>query len=152
MTNSQLFIELVHRLDSYDDAAVLTLLLSLGADRVPIRSTLGQLRQNYLGGLLTPNRVSLAVDHLKAHGLVEVDAPTVRLRRSRYGELSVDRDAVLALLRQPMVYAEYTPGLSEAPIPLLRDAAWVAEPDDLPLTAAPGLRGILPGRNRSPTK
>jgi hypothetical protein len=152
MTNSQLFIELLHRLDSYDDAVVLTVLLSLGADRVPIRSTLGQLRQNYLGGLLTPNRVSLAVDHLKAQGLLEVDAPTVRLRRSRYGELSVNRDAVLALLRQPMVYAEHTPGLSEATIPLLRDADWSEPVDDHLVPVGLELRGVLPGRNRSPRK
>jgi hypothetical protein len=152
MTNSQLFIELVHRLESYDDAVVLTVLLSLGADRVPIRSTLGQLRQNHLGGLLTPNRVSLAVEHLQSQGLLSVEMPTVRLRRSRYGELMVDREAVLTLLRQPMVYAEYTPGLSEAVIPLLRDTQWGDLATDDPLPSAPALRGVLAGRNRSPSR
>lgn len=153
MTNNRLFIELLHRLESYDDAVVLMVLLTLGADKLPIRATLGQFRQSHLGGMLTPNRVAVAVEHLQNHGLLHMDMPTVRLRRSRYGELSVDRDAVLALLRQPMVYTEHMPGISEAVIPLLRDAVLdteLAEPP--PVTTTVVLQGLLPGRNRSPSR
>jgi hypothetical protein len=152
MTNTRLFIELLHRLESYDDAVVLMALLALGADKLPIRATLGQFRQSHLGGMLTPNRVSLAVEHLQTQGLLQMDMPTVRLRRSRYGELSIDREAVLALLRQPMVYTEHMPGITEAVIPLLRDTVWDAELDELPAPSSVTLQGVLPGRNRSPSR
>ncbi|MFM8900963.1 MAG: hypothetical protein ACKOF9_13600 [Burkholderiales bacterium] len=153
MTNTRLFIELLHRLENYDDAVVLMVLLTLGADKLPIRATLGQFRQSHLGGMLTPNRVAVAVEHLQNHGLLHMDMPTVRLRRSRYGELSVDRDAVLALLRQPMVYTEHMPGISEAVIPLLRDAVLDTELAELPpVTTTVVLQGLLPGRNHSPSR
>jgi hypothetical protein len=152
MTNTRLFIELLHRLESYDDAVVLMVLLALGADKLPIRATLGQFRQSHLGGMLTPNRVSLAVEHLQNQGLLRMEMPTVRLRRSRYGELSLDRDAVLALLRQPMVYSELMPGISERVVPLLRDTVWESEFEELPTPTTVAVQGILPGRNRSPSR
>ena len=151
MTNTRLFIELLHRLESYDDAVVLMVLLALGADKLPIRGTLGQFRQSHLGGMLTPNRVSLAVEHLQNQGLLHVEMPTVRLRRSRYGELSVDREAVMSLLRQPMLYTELMPGISETVVPFLRDTLWESEFDELPVPTT-ALQGVLPGRNRSPAR
>jgi hypothetical protein len=152
MTNNRLFIELLHRLESYDDAVVLMVLLALGADKLPIRATLGQFRQSHLGGMLTPNRVSLAVEHLQSRGLLHMEMPTVRLRRSRYGELSVDRQAVQALLCQPIVYTELMPGISETVVPLLRDTVWDSEFDELPMPTTTALQGVLPGRNRSPAR
>ena len=81
-----------------------------------------------------------------------MEMPTVRLRRSRYGELSLDRDAVLALLRQPMVYTELMPGISERVVPLLRDTVWESEFEELPTPSTATVQGILPGRNRSPSR
>jgi hypothetical protein len=96
--------------------------------------------------------VSLAVEHLQNKGLLHMEMPTVRLRRSRYGELSLDREAVLALLRQPMIYTELMPGISERVVPLLRDTVWDSEFEELPMPVTTSVQGILPGRNRSPSR
>lgn len=116
MTYNDLFIELLHRLESYDDAMALSVLLALGADEVPVVCTVGQLRQTHMAGALTPNRVALSVDRLESRGLLKVSR---RSGRSRLVEFSADRDAVANLLSNPIPYARCTPGTKGLPVPFL---------------------------------
>ncbi len=116
MTYNDLFIELLHRLESYDDAMALSVLLALGADEVPVVCTVGQLRQTHMAGALTPNRVALSVDRLEARGLLKVNR---RSGRSRLVEFTAERDAVADLLSTPIPYARCTPGTKGLPVPFL---------------------------------
>ncbi|MFM8899425.1 MAG: hypothetical protein ACKOF9_05670 [Burkholderiales bacterium] len=119
MTYNDLFIELLHRLESYDDAMALSVLLALGADEVPVVCTVGQLRQNHMAGALTPNRVALSIDRLESRGLLKLRR---RSGRSRLVEFAADRDAVAALLKSPFAYARCTPGNQSLTVPFLKRA------------------------------
>ncbi len=117
MNYNDLFIELLHRLESYDDAMALSVLLALGADEVPVVCTVGQLRQNHMAGALTPNRVALSIDRLENRGLLKLHR---RSGRSRLVEFFADRDAIAALLQNPIAYARYTPGNQNLTVPFLK--------------------------------
>ena len=117
MTYNDLFIELLHRLESYDDAMALSVLLALGADEVPVVCTVGQLRQNHMAGALTPNRVSLSIDRLESRGLLKLHR---RSGRSRLVEFFADREAISALLQSPITYTRYTPGNKDLAVPFLK--------------------------------
>jgi hypothetical protein len=119
MTYNDLFIELLHRLESYDDAMALSVLLALGADEVPVVCTVGQLRQNHMAGALTPNRVALSIDRLESRGLLKLRR---RSGRSRLVEFAADHDAIAALLKSPFAYARYTPGNQSLTVPFLKRA------------------------------
>jgi hypothetical protein len=117
MNYNDLFIELLHRLENYDDAMSLSVLLALGADEVPVVCTVGQLRQNHMAGALTPNRVALSIDRLESRGLLKLQR---RSGRSRLVEFFADRDAIGALLQNPIAYARYTPGNQNLTVPFLK--------------------------------
>ncbi|MFY7940652.1 MAG: hypothetical protein ACOVOX_07050 [Burkholderiaceae bacterium] len=117
MTYNDLFIELLHRLESYDDAMALSVLLALGADEVPVVCTVGQLRQNHMAGALTPNRLALSMDRLENRGLLKLHR---RSGRSRLVEFFAQRDAVSALLQNPFAYTRYTPGNQSLTVPFLK--------------------------------
>ncbi len=132
MTYNDLFIELLHRLESYDDAMALSVLLALGADEAPVLCTVGQLRQNHMAGALTPNRVALSLDRLEARALLRLRR---RSGRSRLVEFSANREAVTALLKNPLAYARCTPGNRSLAVPFLRQLADSEEQvglDDMP--------------------
>jgi hypothetical protein len=116
MTYNDLFIELLHRLESYDDAMALSVLLALGADEVPVVCTVGQLRQSHMAGALTPNRVALSIDRLENRGLLKLHR---RSGRSCLVELGADREAIAALLQNPVAYARCTPGNQGLTVPFL---------------------------------
>jgi hypothetical protein len=117
MTYNDLFIELLHRLESYDDAMALSVLLALGADEVPVVCTVGQLRQNHMAGALTPNRVAVSIDRLEHRGLLKLHR---RSGRSRLVEFFANREAIAALLQNPIAYARYTPGNQNLAVPFLK--------------------------------
>ncbi|XVJ69680.1 MAG: hypothetical protein HEQ39_08505 [Rhizobacter sp.] len=123
MTYNDLFIELLHRLESYDDAMALSVLLALGADELPVVCTVGQLRQNHMAGALTPNRVALSIDRLENRGLLKLHR---RSGRSRLVEFGADREAISALLHNPIAYTRYTPGNQNLTVPFLRRSAGAA--------------------------
>lgn len=120
MTYNDLFIELLHRLESYDDAMALSVLLALGADEAPVVCTVGQLRQNHMAGALTPNRIALSIDRLENRGLLKLRR---RSGRSRLVEFYADRDAIAALLKSPFAYARCTPGNQSLTVPFLKRAS-----------------------------
>jgi hypothetical protein len=117
MTYNDLFIELLHRLESYDDAMALSVLLALGADEAPVVCTVGQLRQNHMAGALTPNRVALSIDRLENRGLLKLHR---RSGRSRLVEFFAERVAIDALLQNPIAYSRCTPGNQGLTVPFLK--------------------------------
>lgn len=114
MSNEQLFIRLLHALRDYDEALLLGLMLALGAEASPVRSTAVKLSNNLLGGALSRWAVQRAIGRLCAKGLL-----LTRVRPKTFTEFSVLVDALDALLSLPLPESRYLPGISQLPISYL---------------------------------
>lgn len=140
MTNLELFVDLLHRFTSYDDAVLLALLLALDADEQPLRSTASKLSQIHLDCNLSDDRLRRATERLVEQGLVRT-----RVYPNRWTEYTVDADALTDLLDRPLPDAPYMPGLSKEPIGFLTRRAALAATAASPAPAAePATASTLP--------
>lgn len=113
MTNEQLFIALVHRLADYEEAMVLQLLLTLDADRKPLRSGKRKLQQS-LGASVSVRGAERAVSRLVAQGLI-----TTKVYPNTYTEYTVNVESLEELLAEPLEPLKWLPGVSQEPIHFL---------------------------------
>lgn len=112
MTSSELFIEFLHRLQRYDDAAVLHAVLQEHADIKEFKTSATMISLNLLGGLVTKLQVQRSIERLKAVGLLATRAyPNYRTC------ISVDGDALRAFLVAPV--SNNIPGLRTDSFPFL---------------------------------
>lgn len=112
MTNERLLIELVHRLCKYSDAMVLYAVLEQHADIEDFKTTTTKISLDFLGAIIEKKQVQRALERLQERGLLEV-----RTHANYRTHIKVDREAVDALLRQPV--SPYLPGLREVSFPYL---------------------------------
>lgn len=113
MTNEKLFIALVHRLADYEEAMVLQLLLTLDADRKPLRSGKRKLQQS-LGASVSVRGAERAVSRLVAQGLI-----TTKVYPNTYTEYTVNVESLEELLAEPLEPLKWLPGVSQEPIHFL---------------------------------
>lgn len=118
MQNSTLFVELVHRLKKYSDAAVLNALLINGADEREYKTSAVKLALDVLLGAVGRRDVQRAFERLSDLGLIDI-----RVHANTRTHVTVNREAVLAFLRQPL--PSRLPGLSAREFPFLE--AWAAD-------------------------
>lgn len=138
MTGCDLFVHLVLRLRHYADAAVLWVLLKERADIKEVKTTSMLMSHVQLAG--TVDRVSAhrSIKSLQATGLIRV-----RVHRKTATLITVDRDAVLDLLRSPL--DERLPGLSLKVFPFLQ--SWV---DDRQVGSARPVRPAAEAQSGGP--
>jgi hypothetical protein len=115
MTSAELFVHLLLRLRHHADAAVLWVLIKERADVRELKTTSMDISHVQLAGMVDRWTVRRSINSLQASGLV-----SVRIHRKTATLISVDRQAVLSLLRTPL--DERLPGLSRKAFPFL--AAW----------------------------
>lgn len=112
MTSQQLFVELLHRLRKYSDAAVLHAVLQQHGDVTEFKTSAVKLALDTLGGQIVKRQAQQALERLSRLGLLEI-----RVHANYRTLIKVDRDAVMALLRQPV--SPFLPGLRADGFPFL---------------------------------
>ncbi|GKS86960.1 hypothetical protein AVMA1855_22430 [Acidovorax sp. SUPP1855] len=97
MTSDRLFVELLHRLGKYSDALILHTALKEEADVTEWRAATTQVAMYNLDGRINQRQVLRSLHRLAELGLVQLrtHAKTATL-------ITVDRDAVMELLQQPV--------------------------------------------------
>lgn len=128
MKSQLLFIELVHRLKHYTDAMFLFGMLKERADLREFESTRPKMSRRQMEGAVTDREVRRSLERLQDSGLI-----TVRTHANTRTHVTVNRQAVLDLLRQPV--SPRLPGLHEFSFPFLD--AWAADSDASPQEAKP---------------
>jgi hypothetical protein len=118
MTGPSLFIEMVLRLQHYSDAAVLWIFLKEKADEREYTTTAVKMALDQLTGTVNRRSVQRSIERLQELGFIQV-----RIHANTGTKVTVDRAAVLRLLRDPL--PERLPGLSRKVFPFLD--AWVAD-------------------------
>ena len=118
MTGSELLIELVHRLQHYSDATVLWIFLKEQADEREFATTATKMALDQLAGSVNRRGVQHSIARLQEAGYLQV-----RVQANTSTKVTVNRDAVLSLLRDPL--PDHLPGLSRKVFPFL--AAWEAD-------------------------
>ena len=118
MTCQQLFIELVQRLAKYSDAAVLWIFLKEHADVAEYKDSAERIAYDQLQQTVDRRDVQRSLGRLKQQGLI-----STRVHANFRTHVTVNREAVLALLRKPM--AERMPSRSAKHFPFLD--AWDAD-------------------------
>jgi hypothetical protein len=119
MTGKDLFVELLHRLQHYSDAAVLWALLKNRADEVQFTTTAVKMAQDELTGAVKRWDVQRSIARLAQKNFIEVD-----IQPGTCTTVTVNRKAVLRLLRDPL--PKGLPGLSRGTFSFL--AAWESSP------------------------
>lgn len=114
MTNQELFVELLHRLQRYDDAMVLHAVLQQYADRKEFKTSHTRISLNLLGGRVSRIQVQRALQRLRDAGFV-----STRAYQNYRTMVSVDGDAVRALLATPV--SSIVPGIRSDSFPFLND-------------------------------
>ncbi len=114
MDSKQLFTELVHRLQRYDDSMVLHAVIQQQADVTELRTSATRIALDFLGNRVQKKQVQRALDRLTDMGLLQVQA-----HANYRTHITVDREAVQALLRTPV--SDYLPGLNSDSFPFLDD-------------------------------
>lgn len=97
MTSDRLFVELLHRLGKYSDALMLHTALREQADVAEWKTAVTQVSQFALDGQINKWQAQRALDRLTQLGLIEV-----RIHAKTATLITVDRDAVMELLQQPV--------------------------------------------------
>lgn len=115
MNGNELFAQLAQRLQSYADAAVLWICLKEHADVEEISITAGKMATIELCDTMKIWDVQRTIKRLELLGFI-----SVRIHKNTRTLVTVHREAVLNLLRQPM--PERLPALSKKVFPFL--AAW----------------------------
>ncbi|WP_084151377.1 hypothetical protein [Paracidovorax oryzae] len=118
MTGTQLFAQLVQRFQNYTDAAVLWVLLKEEADVREHSTTAGSMAHEQLCGTARPTTVQRSFQRLELMRFI-----SVRTHKNTKTLITVDREAVLEFLRQPL--AERLPALSDKQFSFLE--AWNGE-------------------------
>jgi hypothetical protein len=118
MNCNELFAQLVQRFRSYDDAAVLWILLKEHADLREYSDSTYQLASIQLCDTVNRKTVSRTIQRLQEMGFIE--AWIVKNAKTR---VKVNRDAVLDFLRQPI--PARLPACSDKTFPFLE--AWNAD-------------------------
>ena len=112
MHMQRLFVELLHRLHRYPETLVLCAALENGADTGEFKTTATKVSLDMLSGVIDKKQVQRALDRLQDLGFVQV-----RVHANYRTHISVDREAVEALLRTPV--SEFLPGMREVSFPFL---------------------------------
>lgn len=95
MTNEQLFIHLLHRLQKYSDALVLHVLLQDHGDERRVRTSATKMALDSLRGQINRRQVQRAFERLESMGLINV------MPQPNYRTLvTVNSDALLEFLNQ----------------------------------------------------
>lgn len=123
-TSSVLFVNLMYRLKSFRNTAVLTFLLEVEADKKDYVATVPVLALRYLGNQLSRREVQKAVADLEDLGLI-----TTRVHANTKTYFKVNADQVQKLLMQPL--PDHLPGMDDLRYPFLDQ--WLkdqSKPDD----------------------
>ncbi|ASR89724.1 hypothetical protein [Alcaligenes faecalis] len=95
MTNEQLFIHLLHRLQKYSDALVLHVLLQDHGDERRVRTSATKMALDSLRGQINRRQVQRAFERLESMGLINV------MPQPNYRTLvTVNSDALLEFINQ----------------------------------------------------
>ncbi|MFC7411530.1 hypothetical protein [Hydrogenophaga atypica] len=113
-----LFVHLMHVLKKYTDVCVLMALLSDQADLKEVKTTAGEIALHKMHMKVPRLAVQRSFDRLSDLGLIDI-----RVHANTRTHVTVNRDAVLAFLRQPL--PSRLPGLSAREFPFLE--AWAAD-------------------------
>ena len=125
-SNPSLFVNLMYRLKSYRNTAVLMFLLEVEADQKDYVASVPVLAHRYMGNQLSRREVQKAVDDLEELGLI-----STRVHANTKTYFKVNADQVRALLAQPL--PEHLPGMDDLQYPFLQ--SWKdgrAQPDTSP--------------------
>lgn len=106
MRSQQLFVELVHRLRNYSDAAVLFTALRQGAALREFKVSTTTFALDLLGGQVNKWKVQRSLQRLS-----DLELVTLRIHENYRTHIKVDADAVRALLRRPV--SDFLPGLRD---------------------------------------
>jgi len=112
MNCNELFAQLVQRFKSYEDAAVLWILLKEHADAREFSVSTYQFASEQLCDSINRRTVSRCIQRLQEMGFIEV-----RVIRNYQTRVKVNREAVLDFLRQPL--PERLPACSKKTFPFL---------------------------------
>lgn len=112
MNANELFAQLIQRMRSYNDACLLWVLLKEHADEKEYAVSVYQLADVQLAGDIKKDAVHRSLQRLQALGFI-----TIRIRHKSETLITVDRNAVLSLLRMPI--AERLPAVSKKVFPFL---------------------------------
>lgn len=126
MTGNELFAHLVQRLTRYEDAAVLWILLKEQADVREHSTTAWTIANEQLCETVSRAAVQRAIRRMQDQGLL-----ATRTHKNTATLITVNREAVLQLLRQPM--PERLPALSKKQFAFL-DACAADAASSNPLT------------------
>lgn len=118
MNCNDLFAQLVQRLRSYTDASVLWVFLKEHADEAEYAASVYKLAEIQLCGDISKDAAHRSIKKLQMLGFLNV-----RVRRNSETLVTVNRDAVLELLRQSV--PERMPAVSQKVFPFLD--AWNAD-------------------------
>lgn len=118
MIGNLLFARLVQHFRNYNDAAVLWICLKERADCKEYPVSVGELASIELCDSIPRPSVHRAIHRLQQMGFI-----SVRVQHKSKTLITVDREAVLALLRQPL--PDRLPGCSDKKFPFLD--AWRSE-------------------------
>lgn len=106
MNANELFAQLIQRMRSYNDACVLWVLLKEFADEKEYAVSVYHLADVQLAGDIKKSAVHRSLQRLQELGFI-----TTRIRHKSETLITVDRNAVLTLLRTPI--AERLPAVSK---------------------------------------
>ncbi|QXR34277.1 hypothetical protein EGK70_010240 [Alcaligenes aquatilis] len=113
MTNEQLFIHLLHRLQKYSDALVLHVLLQDHGDVRRVRTSATKMALDSLRGRINRRQVQRAFERLESMGLINV------MPQPNYRTLvTVNSDALLEFLNQDPL-SNMLPGFRANTFPFL---------------------------------
>ncbi|CAM5407270.1 hypothetical protein ABE441_04350 [Alcaligenes aquatilis] len=113
MTNEQLFIHLLHRLQKYSDALVLHVLLQDHGDVRRVRTSATKMALDSLRGRINRRQVQRAFERLESMGLINV------MPQPNYRTLvTVNSDALLEFLNQDPL-SDMLPGFRANTFPFL---------------------------------
>ncbi|WP_082848132.1 hypothetical protein [Delftia sp. GW456-R20] len=118
MNASSLFVQLVQRFHNYEVAAVLWVLLKEEADVKEFGMTAGKMAEEHLCRTVSESTVRRAIDRLAGAGFI-----SVRVHKNTKTLVSVDREAVLNFLRDPL--PARLPAISKKEFEFLN--AWAAD-------------------------
>ena len=112
MNANELFAQLIQRMRSYNDACLLWVLLKEHADEKEYAVSVYHLADVQLAGDIKKSAVHRSLQRLQELGFI-----TTRIRHKSETLITVDRNAVLTLLRTPI--AERLPAVSKKVFPFL---------------------------------
>lgn len=134
VSNQNLFVNLLYRLKSLRNAALLQFLIEVKADEKEYAASALILSQRFFGNQLSPRQIETAIKDLVASDLI-----STRVHAKTKTYLKVNIDQVKSLLNQPLPLN--LPGMGDLSYPFLSEwqaaqDATTLNPDDPEPTAA----------------